>query len=42
MPAQKRALLIQTVVVKSQMQSYEDKLSAEEIRKQSEANKPRV
>ena len=41
MPPQKRALMIQTVVVKSQMQAYEDKLSADEMRKQSEMNTPR-
>ncbi|MHA2047608.1 MAG: hypothetical protein ACW99G_22740 [Candidatus Thorarchaeota archaeon] len=34
MPPQKRALYIQTVVVKSQMQAYEDKLTSEEIRRE--------
>jgi len=36
MPSQKRALYIEAVVVRSQMQAYEDKLTADEIRKQSE------
>jgi len=36
LPPQKRALYIATVVVKSQMQAYEDKLAAEEIRRASE------
>lgn len=39
MPPQKRALYIETVVVKSQMQAYEDKLTAEEIRRQAEKQK---
>lgn len=36
MPPQKRALMIETVVVKSQMQSYEDKLAADEMKRSSE------
>jgi hypothetical protein len=40
MPSQKRALYIETVVVKSQMQAFEDKLTSDEIRRQSE-NKSR-
>lgn len=36
MPSQKRALLTGTVVVKSQMRSYEDMLSTEDIKRQSE------
>jgi len=40
MPSQKRALYIETVVVKSQMRAYEDKLSSDEIQRQSrEASK---
>lgn len=34
MPAQKQALLIGTVVVKSQMRSYEERLSSEELKQQ--------
>lgn len=35
----KRALLIQTVIVKSQMQAYEEKLSSDEIKQQQRKSK---
>ena len=39
MPFQKRALYIEAVVVKSQMQAWEDKLTSDEIHRHSEDSK---
>ena len=39
MPFQKRALYIEAVVVKSQMQAWEDKLTSDEIHRHSEESK---